>query len=89
MDSGTAMAEHTLPVLEKLRGGKLRRDIAVANFGLHFSTGQGGAPFLGNLRALSKYTKEHKVPPRPRVHPPHASLLMICQARYMQSAGHT
>lgn len=61
VDGGTAMAQHTLPVLRQLRGRKLRRDLAVANFGLHFRAGSKGGPYLANLQALANYTRDHGV----------------------------
>lgn len=59
VDGGSDMAAKTLPTLQRIRGKAFRKDVAVANFGLHFG-GRNHAKFQQQLRDLAKYTTEHR-----------------------------
>lgn len=59
VDGGSDMAAKTLPTLQRIRGEAFRKDIAVANFGLHFG-GRNHARFQQQLRDLAAYTADHR-----------------------------
>lgn len=55
------VAEHVLPALMKVHGGRLPSDVMVLNFGLHFNSKIRAQQYIFHIDSVAKFFGQHKV----------------------------